>query len=183
MPIKYAVVNEGTKLIAEYPAGEFPKLAQTLQKILATVFPREYRRQAMEDEDATYNYLANGEGLIVGCVATRDTKSRIIFDFLEAVEALIHGPAADLRNAKKLLQTKMEFFSNPANDKFSAVQESIDRAKASLAERIDKLCARGDEIDKLQQVAAEFDSKAQALKIAMSAERAKEDKLDMHAPQ
>ena len=174
MPVKYACINDGNKLIAEHPAGEFPKLAQTLQTVLATVPPREYRRQTVEDQEVNFHYLSNGDGRIVGCVSTREVRSRTISSFLEAVEALVRGPSADLRNGKKMLQTKMEYFNDPANDKISAVQESIDRAKDLMTDNVDKAMARGDQLDEmhqkssnLQQQAHEFDSKAQDLKTAM----------------
>ncbi len=175
MPIKYAVINEGTASIAEYPfAGEFPKQVQNLQMILATVPPREFRRQTIEDGEEFYHYLSNSDGRIVGCVATRDTRSRIINGFLEAVEVLIRGPAADLRNAKKMLQIKMEYFNDPANDKIAVIQAQLDQAGAVTTENVEKALARQEKVDEmnaksntLKDQANNFDEKAQTLKTEM----------------
>lgn len=161
MPIRYSCINDGGSMVSEFPVAEQPKLAQTLQTVLATVPPREYRRQTVEDTDINYHYLSNGDGKIVGCAATKDVKSRIVFNFLDAVEALVRGANADLRNAKKLLQQKVEFYNDPANDKITAVQDSIDRAKNIMHDNVDKTLARGDRLDTLHAKSVTLEGQAQ----------------------
>jgi hypothetical protein len=171
MPIKYACISEGGKIVAEHPAGEQPKLAATMATVLETIPPREYRRQTVEDNDVNYCYLSSGDGRVVGCVCTKDVRTRTVAGFLEAVESLTRGPSADLRNAKKMLQQKMDYFNDPANDKITAVQDSIDRAKDLMTVNVDKALARGDQLGNmheksvtLQQQASDFDTKATQLK-------------------
>ena len=160
MPIKYSCVNDGANMIAEYPVGEQPKLAATLQTVLGTVPPREYRRQTVEDTDTNYHYLSSGDGRIIGCVSTKDVKTRVVFNFLDAVEALVRGQTYDMRNAKKLLQQKMEFYNDPANDKITAVQDSIDRAKDIMVDNVDKALARQDRLDTLHAKAVTLQEQA-----------------------
>ena len=91
MPIRYsATYVDGTKL-AEHPGGEFPALATTLDTVVSSVPRREYRRQTVEDTSTNFHYLSNGEGRIVGCATTKDVKTRVVFNFLDAVEALVRG--------------------------------------------------------------------------------------------
>ena len=85
MPIKYSCINDGKTLVAEHPPAEQPKLAQTLQTVLATVPPKEYRRQTVEDTDVCFHYLSTGDGRIIGCATTKDVKGRVVFNFLDGV--------------------------------------------------------------------------------------------------
>jgi vesicle-associated membrane protein 7 len=174
MPIKYSCINDGQKLVAEHPAGELPKFATTLQSVFTSVPPKEFRRQTVEDTDVNFHYLSNGDGRIVGCVSTKETRARVVTGFLEAVEQLVRGPSVDMRNSKKLLQSKMEYFNDPANDKIAVVQESVDAAKNIMSDNVDKAMARGDQLGEmhqrsvnLQSQAQEFEGNAQALKNAM----------------
>eukprot|EP00331_Platyophrya_macrostoma_P003620 CAMPEP_0176425144 /NCGR_PEP_ID=MMETSP0127-20121128/11231_1 /TAXON_ID=938130 /ORGANISM="Platyophrya macrostoma, Strain WH" /LENGTH=211 /DNA_ID=CAMNT_0017806283 /DNA_START=63 /DNA_END=698 /DNA_ORIENTATION=+ len=151
MPIKYSCINDGSTLLAEYPPQEQPKLADTLQKVIATVPPKEYRRKTIEDKEGgvNYHYIANGEGRIVGCVTSSDVRMRTVFAFLEAVEPLVRGPATDLRNGKKLLQQKMEFYNNPQNDKITALNDDINQVVDVMMDNMDKVLTRGDRLDSL----------------------------------
>jgi vesicle-associated membrane protein 7 len=151
MPIRYACINDGTNMVAEFPSGEQPKLAETLQLVLSKVPPKEYRRKTIEDapNGLQYHYLSNGEGRIVACAATSDVKMRTVFAFLEAVEPVVRGPSADLRGAKRLLQQKLEYYNNPANDKISALNQEINDVKEVMMDNMDKVLARGDRVDTL----------------------------------
>ena len=180
MPIKYSCVNDGANMLAEYPVGEQPKLATTLQTVLNTVPAKEYRRQTVEDTDTNYHYLSSGDGRIIGCASTKDVKSRVVFNFLDAVEALVRGQTYDMRNAKKLLQQKQEYYNDPANDKITAVQDSIDRAKDIMVDNVDKALARQDRLDTLhakavtlQDQAATFQKKSTELKRSLCLRNAK----------
>lgn len=182
MPIKYSCINEGTSMIAEYPPAEQPKLAETPQKVLATVAPKEYRRKTVEDKEGghNYHYISNGEGRIVGCVTTSDVRVRTVFAFLEAVEPLVRGPTSDLRNAKKLLQQKMEFYNNPQNDKITALNEDINQVVDVMMDNMDKVLARGDRVDTLHsksvtltEQAETFQKRSTELKRSMCMRNAK----------
>jgi vesicle-associated membrane protein 7 len=180
MPIKYSCINNGAELVSEYPAEEQPKLAATLKSVIDSVPPKEYRRQTVEDADVNYHYISNGDGRIVGCASTKDVKTRVVFNFLDAVESLVRGPNADLRNAKKVLKQKMEFHNDPANDKITAVQDSIDKAKDIMTDNVDKALARGDRVDTLhaksvtlQEQALTFQTKSTQLKRSLCMRNAK----------
>jgi len=179
MPIRYASVYDDGNLIAEFPQNEFPKLADTLKTVVSSVPRREYRRQTVEDTDVNYHYLSNGEGRIVGCVTTKDVKTRVVFAFLDGAESVVRGQA-DPRSTKKMLQQKMEYHNDPANDKITAVQDSIDRAKDIMTDNVDKALARGDRIDTLHaksvtlsEQADKFNKKAGDLKRQMCLRHAK----------
>lgn len=167
MPIRYSCINDGTTLLAEYPADGEPTLASTMQKVLATVPSREYRRKTIEDKDGgvNYNYISNGEGRIVACVSTADMRMRTIFAFLEAVEPLVRGntdvPGSHLRNGRKLLQQKMEFFNNPQNDKITALSDDINQVVDVMMDNMDKVLARGERIDVLQEKSSTLADQAQ----------------------
>lgn len=168
MPIKYSCINDATALLAEYPAGEQPKLADTMQKVIATVPPKEYRRKTIEDKEGSvnYNYISNGEGRIVACVSTSDMRMRTVYAFLEAVEPLVRSSGvgaqgSELRNGKKLLQQKMEFYNNPQNDKITALNDDINQVVDVMMDNMDKVLARGDRIDTLQDKSATLADQAQ----------------------
>lgn len=182
MPIKYSCINDGATMLAEFPTAEQPKLADTLQKVIATVPPKEYRRKTIEDKEGgmNYHYISNGEGRIVGCVTTSDVRMRVVFQFLEAVEPLIRGPAAELRNGKKLLQQKMEFYNNPQNDKITDLNNEINNVVDVMMDNMDKVLARGDRVDTLHsksttlaEQAQTFQTKSTALKRSLCLRNAK----------
>ncbi|KAG5485732.1 hypothetical protein LSCM1_07143 [Leishmania martiniquensis] len=167
MPIMYSCVNDETKLLAEHPAGEQPKLAETMQKVIATVPLTEYRHKTIEDKDGgvNYSYISNGEGRIVACVTTSDMRMRTVFAFLEAVEPLVRGSVgvqgSELRNGKKLLQQKMEFYNNPQNDKITALNDDINQVVDVMIDNMDKVLARGDRIDTLHEKSSTLADQAQ----------------------
>lgn len=164
MPIKYSCINDGDKLLAEFPVGEQPKLAETMQRVIATIPPKEYRRKSVEDKDnnLNYHYISNGEGRIVGCVAGSDVKMRTAFAFLEAVEPLVRNTTTiEPQNCKKLLKQKMEFYNNPQNDKISALNDDINQVVDVMMENMDKVLARGDRVDTLHAKAVTLNEQAQ----------------------
>ncbi|AAZ11467.1 vesicle-associated membrane protein, putative [Trypanosoma equiperdum] len=167
MPIKYSCVNEGTTILAEHPQGELPKLAELTQKVIATVPGNEYRRKTVEDKDGgvNYHYISNGEGRTVACVTTNDMRMRTVFAFLEAVESVVRSSAGqsggELRNGKKLLQQKMEFYNNPQNDRITALNDDINQVVDVMMDNMDKVLARGDRIDTLHERSATLSEQAQ----------------------
>ncbi|CCW60189.1 unnamed protein product [Phytomonas sp. EM1] len=146
---------------------EEPQLAETMQKVIATISPKEYRRKTIEDKEGgvNYNYISNGEGRIVACVTTSDMRMRTIFAFLEAVEPLVRGSVgpqgSELRNGKKLLQQKMEFYNNPQNDKITALNEEINQVVDVMMDNMDKVLARGERLDTLVDRATSLSNQAQ----------------------
>ncbi|RNF01567.1 putative vesicle-associated membrane protein [Trypanosoma rangeli] len=82
-------------------------------------------------------------------------RMRTVFAFLEAVEPLVRGnvgpPGTELRNGKKLLQQKMDFYNNPQNDKITALNDDINQVVDVMMDNMDKVLARGDRIDTLHE--------------------------------
>lgn len=177
MPIKYCCVNAvtdaGNNKVGEYPADENPTMATTMQKIFASASGTEFRRRSLEDKKAGFNYhmLANGDGKIIGCVVTADTPARVAYAFLEAVEALVRPANVDVRSIKKILQQKADFYSDPKNDKFTAINQSINEVTEVMRDNMDKVLQRGERIDNIHgksedlvNQAQTFESKANELK-------------------
>eukprot|EP00758_Cryptobia_borreli_P007885 Tbor_TRINITY_DN5337_c3_g2::TRINITY_DN5337_c3_g2_i1::g.4219::m.4219/K08515/VAMP7; vesicle-associated membrane protein 7 len=182
MPIKYSCINDGGAMVAEYPEKEQAKLGDTMQKVLATVPHKQYRRKTLEDKpgNVNYHYISNGDGKVVGCVTTPDVRMRTVFAFLEAVETVIRPPTADLGNAKKILQQKMEHFNNPQNDKITAINEEINQVTDIMMDNMDKVIERGDKVDQLHtksislsEQAEQFKQKSTTLKRRMCVKNAK----------
>lgn len=168
MPIKYSCINEGATLLADFPGDADPKFVETMQKVLSTVPPREYRRKTIDDKEGgvNYHYISNGEGCIVACVTSSDMRMRTVFAFLEAVEPLVRGTGGggaggELRNGKKLLQQKMEFYNNPQNDKITALNDDINQVVDVMMDNMDKVLTRGDRIDTLQEKSSNLADQAQ----------------------
>lgn len=164
MPIKYSCINDGATLLADFPSDADPKFVETMQKVLSTVPPREYRRKTIDDKESgvNYHYISNGEGCIVACVTSSDMRMRTVFAFLEAVEPLVRGNGgAELRNGKKLLQQKMEFYNNPQNDKITALNDDINQVVDVMMDNMDKVLTRGDRIDTLQEKSSNLAEQAQ----------------------
>ena len=177
MPIKYSCVHDGTAVVAEHPsAAELPKLAETMQKVLATVPPKEFRRKTLEDKpnSVSYHYLSGGEGRIVACVASSDVKMRTIFAFLEAVEPLVRQVPDIAKTGKKILQQKTDFYNDPKNDKITALNDDINQVVDVMMDNIDKVLARGDKLDSLSaksttlaEQSKQFETGATSLKRAL----------------
>lgn len=177
MPIKYCCVNAitetGNTKLGEHPADEQPTLADTLQKVFATATAKDFRRRSLEDKKNGVNYhtLANGDGKVIGCVVTSDVQARVAYAFLEAVEALVRPANVDVRSVKKILQQKADFFSDPKNDKFTAINQSLNEVTEVMRDNMDKVLQRGERINNihgksedLANQAQTFASKAEELK-------------------
>lgn len=174
MPIQYSCINDGTSLVAEFPpTQEQPQASELAQKIIAASPPKEYRRKALEDGTAGINtfYISTTEGRFVLCVCTADVKMRTAFAFLDAVESLVRGPVTELRNGKKLLKMKLEFYNNPANDKITAFNDEFAKVMDVMVENIDKARSNAEKLDSaktkselLKQQAESFKDKAVELK-------------------
>lgn len=168
MPIKYSCINEGANLLVDFPSdGSADRnLVETMQQVLSTVPPREYRRKTIDDKESAsnYHYISNGEGCIVACVTTSDMRMRTVFAFLEAVECLARGSGPqglEVRNGKKLLQQKMEFYNNPQNDKITALNDDVQQVVDVMMDNMDKVLTRGDRIDTLQEKSSNLADQAQ----------------------
>lgn len=167
MPIKYSCINDGPNLLVEYPSDADPKYVETMQKVLGTVPPREYRRKTIDDREGgvNYHYISNGEGCIVACVTSSDMRMRTVVAFLEAVEPLVRGSVGgqgtELRNGKKLLQQKMEFYNNPQNDKITTLNDDINQVVDVMMDNMDKALTRGDHIDTLEEKSSNLADQAQ----------------------
>ena len=157
MSIKYACVNEGRTLVSELPAGEQAKLGDILQRIIATIPQNEYRRKTIEDDKGSgvnFHYLANGQGKVFACAATPEVRMQIAFAFLESVESAckgVEGATLDAKLVKKTLQGKLEYYNNPKNDKIGALNTEITGVKDVMLQNMDKVIARGDQIDAMAQ--------------------------------
>ncbi|CCW68541.1 unnamed protein product [Phytomonas sp. Hart1] len=167
MSILYSCVNQGKELLTEFPIDEHPQLAETMQRVIATIPPNEYRRKTVEDKEGgvNYNYISNGEGLIVACVATSDKRMRMVFAFLEAIEPLIRdsigSEGSELRNGKKLLRQKMDYYNHPGTDKIVAMSDGIDQIVEVMRENVEKVLARGENLDLLVDRATNLSNQAQ----------------------
>lgn len=157
MPIQYAAVfDENRVKIAEYPKDPKDaeaKLADNLVKIVASVDPKMARKRSIEDKDTkgqTYSVLSNGEGRIIAC-ASIDTAARTNFAMLDAVEPLVRCPAEQLRNGKKLLQMKMDFYNNPANDKIASMTQELDGVIEVVSANVEAALKRGETLDVVTQ--------------------------------
>jgi hypothetical protein len=180
MPIKYACINVNGNIFTEFPTTEQQLLAKTLQTVISTVSSKEYRRQTIEDIDMHYHYLSNGDGKIFGCVATKDIKQRVIFDFLDKIEEMCRDKNLDQLLIKEIIKKKMLFYNDPDNDKINSVQKSIDIAKDIMTNNIDAALKRGDRLDTLNTKsenmaasAAIFQKKSSDLKREMCMRNAK----------
>jgi vesicle-associated membrane protein 7 len=168
MPLLYAsVFDENRARIAEHPKSTdtatavtpsgVPKLAtfaDVAEKITATLDPATQRRKTIEDKDNNTRYccLSNGEGRIVVVVSSlTDTSARTAFAMLDAVEPLIRCPATQLRNGKKLLQMKMDFYNNPQNDKIAALAHEVDLVVDTMTANVEAALKRGDLVDALNK--------------------------------
>lgn len=178
MPIKYCCVNTiseagNTKLGEHPPADEQPTLADTLQKVFASAKAKDFRRRCIEDKESgiVYHTLANGDGRVIGCVTTRDVRERVAFAFLEAVEELVRPANVDARIAKKILQQKAEFYSDPRNDKLAALNADLNEVIEIMRDNLENVIIRGDRINnmytksvEINRQTHEFESKADELK-------------------
>jgi vesicle-associated membrane protein 7 len=174
MSIKYACLykyeTNQPSLIGEFPKDEEKKFAETMLTILVTVLPYEYRKQTIEDEYMNYSYFAFDRKHIVGCVTTKNTRARIVSGFLEDVSKNIFN----CTDYNKLLKEKTKYYNDPANDKLSQVQISIENAKNIMTENVEKAMEKGDQLDQmhskssdLSQSASQFETKAVELKREM----------------
>lgn len=147
MPVKYACMTRSGKLVAEHPPAEQPKLAATLQKLLSGQNPREYRREIVQDNDVSYHILCTGSGDVIGCVTTSNVPSRVVFRMLDEIEPIVSSSSADIRNARKVLQQKIDFYNDPQNDKITSIIGTVAKAQDQMTIVIDQALERGKHLE------------------------------------
>ncbi|CUG47724.1 synaptobrevin, putative [Bodo saltans] len=166
MPIFYAAVFGETKqkiaehpkstdpaAIAASPGGKLATFAEVSEKIVETLDPAKQQRKTIEDKEnnTRYSCFSNGEGRVIVAVSSlAETPSRTTLAMLDAVEPLVRCPADQLRNGKKLLQMKMDFYNNPQNDKIAALSHDVDLVVETAAANVEKALKRGELVDALQ---------------------------------
>lgn len=179
MPIKYAsVFDEKKERIAEHPKQvDEPKYSEVALKLAATLDPSTTVRRSIQDQETaglSYCVLCNGEGRIL-ISAGIDIPTRTSFAMLDAIEPLVRCPASQIRNGKKLIQMKMDFYNNPQNDKIANLLREVDAVAEIVSADIGKALDRGEKLD---QVAAKTTTlREQATAFHQSSVAAKEDML------
>jgi vesicle-associated membrane protein 7 len=155
-------------LIAEHPRDEVPTLAGALRDGIAAVPEREHRQQLIEDLDITYAYIAD-EGFIVGCAATKDVPTRVLWDCLSKTEQQTQSQP-DAKVVRRLLEARMKY-ANTEGDKIGEVNKAMEKAKDAAVNAVELAVKRGETVDilnrkstTLAERAKDFDEAATAVK-------------------
>jgi len=183
MPILYALVADGQKVLAEYTTsdGNFKQIAR---QILHEV-PRNKHRRAYEADNVVFNYAADENGVVVLCMTTAgsevrlpwafitDVKERFVSDFGNSYRQ--YGDLALNDTFGRVLREQMEWFNNnPSDDRVRKIREEIDAVKDVMVQNIDKVLERGERIeilvkqtDKLQTQSVGFVKRSKDLKCSL----------------
>eukprot|EP00128_Syssomonas_multiformis_P004309 Colp12_sorted_trinity150504_noHs@27315 len=181
MPIIYASVARGSTILAEFTkrAGNFTTVVQAiLQKI-----PPQDSKMSYTYDRYLFHYIAE-DGLIYICMADEEFGRRIPFSFLEDIKARFrttYGDSAKTAFAygfndefSRVLSSKMEFYSNPENDRMTQARGQVDEVRQVMVSNIEKVLDRGERIEilvdkseNLNQQAFQFKKKSTQLKRAM----------------
>jgi vesicle-associated membrane protein 7 len=165
MPLFYAAVfGEIKQKIAEHPkstdpaaiaaspGGKLATFAEVSEKIVEILDPAVQQRKTIEDKEnnTRYSCYSNGEGRVLVVVSSlAETPSRTSLAMLDAVEPMVRCPAEQLRNGKKLLQMKMDFYNNPQNDKIASLSHDIDLVVETAVANVEKALERGELVNAL----------------------------------
>jgi vesicle-associated membrane protein 7 len=135
-------------------------------------------------EQYLFHYIVSDLGITYLVMADEGLGRRIPFAFLEeiqsrfeekygskALEALPYG----MSEFSRILGSKMESFTNNASsDKIRQVQLELDKAKDVMAQNIEKVLERGEQIDllvhktdALNQASFQFKKRSTALKVLL----------------
>eukprot|EP01059_Diplonema_ambulator_P025921 TRINITY_DN4304_c1_g1_i2.p1 TRINITY_DN4304_c1_g1~~TRINITY_DN4304_c1_g1_i2.p1 ORF type:complete len:232 (+),score=52.82 TRINITY_DN4304_c1_g1_i2:59-697(+) len=160
MPIKYAAIYLEGNRVAEQPAGGYPALAETCQRLAdKEIKINKYNRTKLTDDaqGVDVNYLATGRSVLIVCVSSTDTAVRTSFDMLGRVEAKCRGDRQDWPNPSQTLKHEMEYANDPRNDIAKKVQGEIAEIQDIMMENMDKML---DRHDKLEGMVAKSDALA-----------------------
>ena len=83
MPIEYALVAEGSEILAEEPATE--KHLSGIAKLILAKIPKHNHKRTYQEERNNFHYKYSGTHVFL-CVADRDYPLRICFAFLDDLE-------------------------------------------------------------------------------------------------
>jgi len=160
MPILYALVADGRKVLAEYTDsdGNFKQIAR---QILVEV-PRNKHRRAYEADNVVFNYAAEDSGLIVLCMTTAGSEARLPWAYItDVTDRFItqygdtfhrYGDLALNDIFGRVLREQMEWFNdNPSDERVRRIRGEIDAVKDVMVQNIDKVLERGEKIEILVQ--------------------------------
>jgi len=134
-------------------------------------------RKTVTHEKGWFHYLYC-DGTVFLCVAAPDMSTRTCFAFLEAVESdyekmrdLLYIGEKEKKHKKSLspqlgllLNSKMDFFNDPRNDKVVANIALAEEVKSIMIENAEMLLMRGTMLEKLTDDADALVEQAQAFK-------------------
>ncbi|KAL0478726.1 vesicle-associated membrane protein VAMP7 [Acrasis kona] len=175
MPILYANIVEAAGTVkGQYPAKE--KDTNFSEVILNKIVPRveaTNHKRTLTQKQYEYHYKYSG-AFIYFCVAENASK-RVCWAFIDDVEELfLKTPGISPSKVTKVLEERIKFYNNPANDKVAALQNKVDEVREVMIDNLDQILDRGEKMDvlvdktnELQQGAGEFRKGTRKVKRAM----------------
>jgi vesicle-associated membrane protein 7 len=152
MPLHYAIVaRSATNIAAEFTAtaGNF---AQIARRLLEKVSFDVDTRKTYAYEAQNFHYVTH-DATVFLCMADTTLPHRVAYAFLDDVAARFHATYRlneDASAFARVLKERMEFYSyDPEADKISQVRQQIDEVKGVMVKNIDKVIARGEQIEEL----------------------------------
>jgi vesicle-associated membrane protein 7 len=158
MPIEYALIAEGTEVLAEEPASE-KNLANIARLILGRI-PKHNHKRTYQEDRYNFHYKYSGTHVFL-CVADRDYPMRICFAFLDdAEQRFLQGS----RNLRGMIKERIAFYNDRKNDKVMRVQGQIDEVKGVMIKNIDSVLERGEKLDVLMEKSDDLSKNAHLFK-------------------
>lgn len=166
------IAGADSTVLCEHSRSKQGTVAINAKKVFNSLPKGKAEKRSYDHEGMSYNILYEANGTLYMAVADAGFNRVQCFNFLTEVKNKF---AASNRNPQSFmpeLKRQMEFFSDPANDKLARLKENIDVTKGVMIENLDKLIARGEQIDRVVDKTADLDrSAAQFTKNATTLKR------------
>lgn len=165
MPIKYALIAEGSDILAEDPTSE-KQLAETSRAVLSKI-ERKNQKRTLTHGGVNYHLKYSGSFLYI-CVADADYPLRVCYAFLDDIEKT---SLSNPRNLRSILRSKIAHYNDPQSDDISRVRGQLNEVSGVMMDNIDKVLERGvrledmaDKTQTLREQGSQFSRNATSLK-------------------
>ena len=168
------VAGTDNTIITEASRVRQGTVALNAKKVFNSIPKAKAEKRSYNYSGMCYNMMYDSTGAVFLAVTDENFSRVQCFAFLEEMKKKFAQTGRNAAQFLPELKRGMEYFSDPANDKFAKLKENIETVKGVMIENIDKMIERGEKIDAvvektdvLAQNASTFQTRATTLKRKM----------------
>jgi len=174
MPIIYALVSDGPKVLCEFSEndGNFMQIARQILKEV----PKGKHRRAYEADDYVFNFSSEDTGLIFLCMTSAGSEARLPWVYMADVRDRFmdqyggtfqrYGDLGLNDTFGRVLREQMAFFNNnPSDERIKKIKSDITAVKDVMVQNIDRVLERGERIEILVEKTNLLDTQSNKMRV------------------